>query len=351
MGLDPSLWHGKRVLITGHTGFKGCWLSLILKELGAILVGVSLPLSDANKLYEEAKISEEFEREFFVDIRESSIVDEILRATNPDYVFHLAAQAFVRNSVRNPIDSISTNVLGTANVLVSSLKRESVRGVTIVTTDKVYENTTMTHAYIESDRLGGKDPYSASKAAAEIIVAAIQFSNNPFDIPVTTVRAGNVIGGGDWGEDRLIPDIVRSILSNSPVSIRNPNSTRPWQYILDCLYGYLLVAESQLQGVSDFPKSINFGPEESLSVFEIINLFETEFNRKIEIKIHESQIPENPWLALNSSLAAKQLGWHPKFSPAEAVKQTADWYVKFANDVNARQLMSAEISTFKVGVW
>ena len=351
MGLNPKIWQGKRVLVTGHTGFKGSWLTLLLRDLGAEVVGLSLPPEDPQSLYAGASVSQEVHSEFFQDIRDLKPIENIISSSNIDYVFHLAAQAFVRKSVRNPIESITTNVCGTANVLTSALALKSTLGLTIVTTDKVYENLGANLPFKESDRLGGKDPYSASKAAAEIIVSSISSSNNPYKIPVTTVRAGNVIGGGDWGTDRLVPDLVRAIYSNAPISIRNPKSTRPWQYVLDCLFGYLLVAQSHLEAKTNVPNSVNFGPEESLSVMELIGFFESAFNTKVLYNFKDSDIPENDSLILDSSLARHYFGWQPTLSPIQAVNQTADWYSQFEKGVSGQKLMRHEISKYKLGKW
>jgi CDP-glucose 4,6-dehydratase len=351
VGLNPKLWNDKRVLVTGHTGFKGAWLTLLLKDLGAEVVGISLPPEGPQSLYFDGKIKEEVCLEFLQDIRDEKAIEDAIQASNIDYVFHLAAQAYVRRSVRNPLESISTNVVGTANVLTSALASKSVSGVTIVTTDKVYENLGGNLPFKESDKLGGQDPYSASKAAAELVVSSIRFSNNPRNIPVTTVRAGNVVGGGDWGEERLVPDLVRTLRSNLPLLIRNEGATRPWQYVLDCLFGYLLVAQSHLEKKENVPYNVNFGPEESLSVIELVNLFESAFGKKIASEIVKTPIIESSWLSLDSSLAHRFFGWKASLSPEQSVMQTAEWYLKFSSGEDAKSLMLAEISKYKVGKW
>jgi CDP-glucose 4,6-dehydratase len=351
LGLNPDLWNGKRVLVSGHTGFKGSWLTLLLRDLGAEVVGLSLPPESPQSLFIDARISDDVSTSFFQDIRNEFAVANVLRESHIDYVFHLAAQAYVRRSVLNPIDSITTNIIGTANVLISSLASESVSGVTVVTTDKVYENILRKEPFEESDKLGGIDPYSASKAASEIIVNSINISNNPLDIPVTTVRAGNVIGGGDWGQERLVPDLVRALYSNTSLSIRNPKSTRPWQHVLDCLYGYLLVGQSHLESHGNTPRAINFGPRDSLSVLELVNLFEAAFEKKVEHAYLKSSIPESEWLELNSELAHSSLGWQSSFSQTGAVNQTAQWYSDFASGRDAKELMLEEIANFKFGKW
>ncbi len=351
MGLNPEIWCGKRILVTGHTGFKGSWLTLLIKNLGAEVIGISLPPADPPSLYNDAKIYEETSFEFFQDIRDYSSIAKVIRDSKVDYVFHLAAQAFVHKSVKDPLESVSTNVMGTAHVLLAALGLEDLLGITIATTDKVYENLSESPPYVESDKLGGKDPYSASKAATELIVAALDHSSNPFSIPVTTVRAGNVIGGGDWGENRLVPDLVRKFMVDSTLIIRNPNSTRPWQYILDCLYGYLLVAQSHMEKKVDTPKSINFGPRNSLSVLELVALFESAFDKKVEYQIVKSAIPESERLRIDPSLAHRYFGWEASLSPDQAVLQTANWYSEYIKGKEAKDLMRAEIAEYKVGKW
>ena len=351
LGLNPDLWRGKRVLITGHTGFKGSWLTLLLKNLGAEVVGLSLPPERTQSLFIDARISDEVSTNLFQDIRDEFAIVKKLGNSHFDYVFHLAAQAYVRKSVRNPIESITTNVVGTANILMTTLARESIVGITIVTTDKVYENLGRKDPFQESDPLGGIDPYSASKAASEIIVNSINTSNNPFNIPVTTVRAGNVIGGGDWGQERLVPDLVRALYSNSSLIIRNPNSTRPWQHILYCLYGYLLVGQAHLERKQNIPKAVNFGPRDSLSVMELLSLFEKAFKKKVTIERLTSSIPESEFLELNPGLANTFFGWKTSFSQSDAVSQTAKWYSNFAIGRDAKELMLEEVEKFKIGKW
>lgn len=351
MGLNPKLWNGKRVLVTGHTGFKGSWLTLFLKELGADVVGLALPPSGSRSLYLDAGIGSNLFSEFFHDIRDEVGVNRVLQGLEIDYVFHLAAQAYVRRSLRDPLESIATNVIGTANILKPILASKTVMGVTVVTTDKVYENLSIKEPFKENSKLGGKDPYSASKAAAEIIVASLSATCNPLEIPITTARAGNVIGGGDWGEERLVPDIVKALTTNSKLLIRHPNATRPWQYILDCLYGYILVAQSHIEKRKDFPNAVNIGPDESLSVNDLLNLFEVAFNKKIVFDISETHLPENEWLALDSKLARAYYGWEPSLSSTQAVKQTADWYSKFEKGSDAKELMISEILRYRVGKW
>jgi CDP-glucose 4,6-dehydratase len=351
LGLNLALWRGKRVLVTGHTGFKGSWLTLLLKNLGAEVVGLSLPPESPQSLFVDAKIIDNVSMNFFEDIRNESKVARIIGSSTLDYVFHLAAQAYVHRSVKNPIESITTNIAGTANVLLSSLSSESVMGITVVTTDKVYENLGWKKPFVESDRLGGRDPYSASKAASEIIVNSINISNNLSRVPVTTVRAGNVIGGGDWGQDRLVPDLVRALYSDNSITIRNPNATRPWQHVLDCLYGYLLLGQAHLERRASVPTAINFGPETSLAVADLVSIFEKAFKKSAVHEYSKSTIPESMTLELNARLANSFLGWRTTLPQADAVKQTAEWYSKFADGLDAQELMLEEIVNFKMGKW
>lgn len=351
MGLNPFFWDGKRVLLTGHTGFKGSWLTVLLKELGADVIGISLPPETSESLYKAARINELLSAEYFQDIRDLSAIENLIGNVKPDYVFHLAAQAYVRRSFKNPLETIATNVMGTGNILIASLAQDTVLGVTIATTDKVYENFGAHKPFTESDKLGGMDAYSASKAASEMVVTAICATNNPNRIPVTTVRAGNVIGGGDWGEDRLVPDLVKALQFDKPLLLRNPNATRPWQHVLDCLYGYLLVAQLHLEKRVNSPKSVNFGPNDSLKVIDLVKLFEVAFDRKITQEIVPSQILESTRLELDSSLARNELNWEPSFSQELAVSQTANWYSQYTEGEDARELMQTEISKFKVSKW
>ena len=349
MDINPNLWNGKRVLVTGHTGFKGSWLVFWLRELGAEIVGLALPPKDSwPSLYSDAKIGSLISHEYFLDIRDEIGVHTAIKESEPDYIFHLAAQAFVRKSLKNPGESFTTNIVGTSNVLLASLPLHSVNGITIATTDKVYQNIGINKPFQETDRLGSKDPYSASKAAAEIVVASLASTCNPNFIPVTTVRAGNVIGGGDWGEDRLVPDVVSALNSNKPLIVRHPNATRPWQYILDCLRGYILIAQAHLEFSPNVPAAINFGPTKSLSVAKLINVFEETFGRKIHSIEAESNSYEASQLELDSKLALDYLGWKTSFSSETAIALTASWYFKFLKGNSALDLISKDIENYKV---
>ena len=345
MGINEKLWRDKRVLVTGHTGFKGSWLTLILHNLGAQVYGISLPAIQPRSLYEDAKISELLSEEFIQDIRNFENLSIIINKIKPDYIFHLAAQALVRKSVIDPIDTISTNVMGTANLLIVALKNANLLGITVATTDKVYENEENGRNFKENDKLGGSDPYSASKAATEIVTRALTLSSNSYQIPVTTVRAGNVIGGGDWAADRLIPDIVRAFESQNTLEIRNKNATRPFQHILDCLFGYLLVAQEHIsqKNVKIF-NSYNFGPEKSISVLETVNRFLAIMGSELQIAEKLTTIQEHVDLQLDSAKAKSELSWFPYFSTEETINKVAIWYMKNLQGKEARNLMLKDLS-------
>ena len=346
MDINPEIWRTKRILVTGHTGFKGSWLVFWLRELGAEVIGLSLPAPQSRQsLYIDAEIGNLVSFEYFLDIRDEIGVEKAIQESKPDYVFHLAAQAFVPRSLKYPSESITTNIVGTANILLASLSLDSVKGITIATTDKVYQNIGNHEPFKETDMLGSKDPYSASKAAAELIVASLATTCNPHKIPVTTVRAGNVIGGGDWGQDRLVPDLVTALKSGQTLVVRNPNATRPWQYILDCLKGYLLIAQSHLED-DNTPTSINFGPTNSLSVTKLISIFEVAFGKKVKYEVGETNLNEANQLELNSQLALEYLGWQTSFSLVDAIGETATWYSKFLDGANALELMSKDMSKY-----
>ena len=348
MGLKPCLWLGKRVIVTGYSGFKGSWLTALLSDIGDEVVGISLPTETPKSLYITARINELLSREYLLDIRDKAAIERAIRDTNPDYVFHLAEQAYVRRSFKDPIGTIATNVIGTGYVLIAALAQKNLLGITFSTTEKVYENLSAQKRFRESEKFGGQDPYSASKAASEILITSIASTQNPNKIPVTTVRAGNVIGGGDWGEDRLIPNIVNALLLKKPLFIRNPNATRPWQHVLHCLFGYLLMAQLHFGKSANAPKAVNFGPSDSLTVIELVELFTDAFGKKVVHEFISSAIPESEWLALDSSLANKELKWKPSLSQSSTVNQTAAWYSKFADGGDARELIQTEISRFKL---
>ena len=305
--LNPSasFWHGKRVLLTGHTGFKGAWLALWLSRLGALVTGISLPPETTPNLFSLAKIQTITETHY-CDIRDAALLSDLIEKAEPEIVFHLAAQALVHPSYRDPLTTFSTNVQGTANVLDALRELNTVRVVVAITTDKVYKNLEHPYPYRETDALGGHDPYSASKAAAEIVIASYKDSYlSAKGIGVASARAGNVIGGGDWSADRLIPDAIRAWDANQPLQIRRPQSVRPWQHVLDPLNGYLTIGVNLMEG-KKISAAYNFGPgeESKLTVQEMASYACSQWPESlgIEIKVDSTAVPESGLLWLSSDL-------------------------------------------------
>ncbi len=323
-------YRGCRALVTGHTGFKGSWLALMLKSLGAEVTGVSLDVPSTPSHWECLKLDIPDTR---ADIRNAKEIRRAIVQSEPEIVFHLAAQSLVRRSYREPLLTWETNVMGTANVLEACRHAPSVRAVVVVTTDKCYENNETGRAYTETDKLGGHDPYSASKAAAEMVAASYRaaFFHEKNPLLVATARAGNVIGGGDWSEDRLIPDLVRALAKNEPLVIRSPNATRPWQHVFDPLAGYLQLGAKLLAGDRAFAEAWNFGPDTSgnCTVGEVLDKLRAHWP-KMDWKVTDAPQPhEAQLLHLDSGKARTKLGWQPQLPLGEALLATAEWYQRF----------------------
>ena len=330
--LEMSFWKGKRVLVTGHTGFKGSWLSIWLRKRGADVCGYSLEPESSPNLFESLGLDGLIDSRIG-DIRNPELLNHSLRSFQPEIIFHLAAQSLVRRSYREPIDTYTTNVIGTINVLEAARQTPSVRSVVVITTDKVYENEERDFGYSETDRLGGFDPYSNSKACAEMAVSA--YRNSFFrdgKTLIATARAGNVIGGGDWSEDRLLPDVFRSLIFGDDLVIRNPNSVRPWQHTLEPLSGYMLLAEKLFEGQDEFAAAWNFGPDEEASkpVEVILREIEKNWDGRVEWKIANGDHPhETNILKLDSSRARAELGWSSILTLPESLMMTIEWYRAF----------------------
>jgi len=317
-----------KVLLTGHTGFKGTWTTMLLEELGVGVVGLSLP-AEPDSLYERLGRSGAIE-EYLFDISDREKVAKVIESSNAQTVIHMAAQPLVLRSYENPVATFETNVLGTVNVLNACFLSAAVRTVVVVTTDKVYENKNSGKRFVETDSLAGKDPYSASKVAAEAAIAGwSQISRTKGGPTVISARAGNVIGGGDFAEDRIIPDIVRGVIAGSSVEIRNPSSTRPWQHALDPISGYLIAAIDAATKRESF--AVNFGPEDqSLEVRDVVQVACAAFKSRLKVNYPESgQLGlEAQLLDLNSQFAEQRLGWKPVLSQLDSIKSTFDWWVK-----------------------
>lgn len=328
--LFGNSYQGKRILITGHTGFKGSWLSLWLKELGSSISGIALPPENSPNHWDLLNLDIEDHR---TDIREADNLRKIIVETQPELIFHLAAQPLVRRSYRDPLETWSTNVMGTANLLDACKQCQSVKAIVVITTDKCYENREWIWGYRENDSLGGHDPYSASKAGSELVVDSYRksFFNYPKAPLIATARAGNVIGGGDWSEDRLIPDIVRSVRSKESLGVRSPQATRPWQHVLESLSGYLLLGQKLLCDEISFAEAWNFGPgpEGNQKVEKILTLMK---NTWPAIQWHPVDLPqphEAMLLQLDSTKAQQKLNWKPVWSFSQGVSETALWYKTF----------------------
>jgi CDP-glucose 4,6-dehydratase len=352
VGPDPALWANKRVLVLGHTGFKGAWLSFWLWRMGAKVFGMSLPSREPHCLYNAAALDPLFDT-VDGDIRNYEAVARAVDAINPEIVFHLAAQSLVRQSYRDPISTYATNVMGTVHVLAAAQAAPTVKCVVIVTSDKCYENREWLWAYREDEPLGGSDPYSSSKACAELVTAAWRqsFARRPERAPIgiASVRAGNVIGGGDWAEDRLVPDCMRALMARRPVAIRNPRATRPWQHVLDPLCGYLLLAERLAQAPEVYGESWNFGPLE-----EDIKPVGWLASRIVELWGDGSRwqaapgdaLHEATFLKVDASKARSRLGWRQRLRLEAGLDWTVEWYRSVSRGGSAREVMDQQLHRF-----
>ncbi|MBU6377186.1 MAG: CDP-glucose 4,6-dehydratase [Gammaproteobacteria bacterium] len=321
---------GRRVLITGHTGFKGSWLALWLHQMGAVVSGVALDPPTDPSHWQLLGLPIADHR---IDVRDLAAVRRVFEATRPEVVFHLAAQPLVRRSYADPVETWSSNVLGTVHVMEACRSIADLRAVVVVTTDKCYENREWPWGYRETDRLGGHDPYSASKAGSELVVASYRRAllTGPDAPLIATARAGNVIGGGDWSMDRLIPDLMRAVQSGQSLEIRSPRATRPWQHVLDCLGGYLLLGQRLLAGDAGCADAWNFGPDQTgeRSVEEILTQFRTEWPACRWHVGSQPQPHEAGLLKLDCSKARTDLGWRPVWSIDTAISRTASWYASW----------------------
>jgi len=341
-----SIFKDRRILITGDSGFKGSWLALWLNKLGAKVTGISLPPRSERDLFFRCKLSEVITH-IDLDIRDYEKVSTIFSKINPEFVFHLAAQSLVSLSYKDPIQTFSTNVMGTVHVLEACRRLSSMPKIINVTSDKCYKNSESGRAFQESDPFGGKDPYSNSKACAELVAESLRSSFFNED-SIASVRAGNVIGGGDWCEDRIVPDLFRAIYSSKSLSIRNPSSIRPWQFVLEPLHGYLRVAAALYRGLPDAASGWNFGPQETnmCSVKDLMDQFIKVMNRGsyiIEPSINQGH--EAKTLRLNSSKAKAELSWKQILTIDEMIQWTADGYDSIMEDT-AQEVINHQIDQF-----
>ena len=347
MLVNRSPWHGRRVMVTGHTGFKGGWLALWLHQLGAEVTGFALaPPSDPN-LFEQARLAD-LVTHIHGDIRDAPAFDHALQAARPEIVFHLAAQPLVRTSYATPVETYATNVMGTVHLLDSARRLDGLAGLVCVTSDKCYDNREWDRPYRETDPMGGHDPYSSSKGAAELAIDSFRrsyFADGPL---VASVRAGNVIGGGDWADDRLVPDIVRAMLGGEKPQIRAPQSVRPWQHVLDALSGYIAVAERLLAGDRAAATAWNFGPsdDDTQPVEWIVEQMLTAWGSDgwetpAGTHPHEAQL-----LKLDSAKARAELGWTPRLTLADALAKVVEWHKAVATGTDPRVISLQQLGDY-----
>lgn len=355
-----TFWQNRKVLITGHTGFKGSWLSLWLSQLGANVSGISLDPKTEPNLFSQIKLHKLVNDHYLVDILDFDRLTQVVQKVQPEVVFHLAAQPLVRRSYLYPLETWKTNVIGSINVLESLKSLTHMVSVVMITTDKVYENKEWDYGYREIDGLGGHDPYSASKAAAEIAVASWRQSfcgNKDHQTPylsIATARSGNVIGGGDWSEDRIVPDIMKCLTYSESVPVRNPNATRPWLHVLEPLLGYIRLAEllalnnSPQCGFNDYASAFNFGPSSSSnkSVEQLVEEIFTHWPGVWHLHGELSQPHEAGKLTLQIEKASSLLGWYPSWSFQTTIERTVSWYKQFNQGISPLDLCLSDINSY-----
>ncbi len=349
-----NFFRGKRVLITGHTGFKGSWLSIWLHELGAEVIGVGLEPYSEKDNFVLSGIGEKIVADIRADIRDAKVMEEIFNTYQPEIVFHLAAQPLVRYSYDEPVLTWETNVMGTIHVMEAFRKCASTKVAVMITTDKCYENREQNHAYTEDEPMGGYDPYSSSKGADEIAISSWRRSfMNPAEYEkhgksIVSVRAGNVIGGGDWAKDRIIPDCIRAIEANEPIKIRNRHAVRPWQHVLEPLRGYMMLAKKMWEEPTQYCEGWNFGPQMDavVPVWDVATMLTKEMDNSELLDQTDPNAPhEANLLMLDITKAQTRLGWQPRLSTAEAIALTADWYKRYQSE-DVYQLCVEEIKSF-----
>ena len=348
--VDPSFWREKKVFLTGHTGFKGSWLSLWLQSMGAFVKGYSLEVNTQPALFDEANVAEDMESEIG-DIRNLEQLTKSMVCFSPDILIHMAAQPLVRLSYQEPVDTYTTNVIGTVNVLEAARQCPNLKAIVSVTTDKCYENKEWEWGYRENEAMGGRDPYSSSKGCAELVTSAYKqsFFSSEDSASLASARAGNVIGGGDWAADRLIPDILRAFEKSEPVVIRNPLSTRPWQHVLEPLSGYLVLAQELFLNGDDFAEGWNFGPkdEDCKPVSWILDQMVTHWGKNAGWSLDENNNPhEAGFLKLDCSKASNRLKWNPKWNLQLTLKLIVDWHKIYINGGDIKKQCLKEINSY-----
>ena len=350
--VDPIFWKGKKVFLTGHTGFKGSWLSFWLSSMGADVTGYALAPNTEPNLFRVLNIQDQIKTSHIADIRDLETLKSAMLDAEPDILIHMAAQPLVRYSYENPVETYATNVMGTVHVLESARQVRSLKATVIVTTDKCYENMERDSGYRENEPMGGYDPYSNSKGCAELATSAYRqsfFSSAENQNAVASARAGNVIGGGDWSIDRLIPDAIKAFETNQPLRIRNPSATRPWQHVLEPLSGYLILAQGLYEKGASLASGWNFGPRDAdnRSVQAVIDLMISDWNGAARwVKDGTEQPHEANLLKLDCTKAHQQLGWAPKWDLEMAVQKIVEWQQSFIDNANMKDVSLAQIKQY-----
>lgn len=350
--VEPSFWNNKRVFLTGHTGFKGGWLSLWLSLMGAKVTGFALEPNTKPNFFDTAKVNIELEKSNIADIRDLDSLQKAIADAKPEIVIHMAAQPLVRYSYNNPVETYATNVMGTVHLLETMRTLGCVRAAVVVTTDKCYENKEWAWGYRENEPMGGHDPYSNSKGCAELVISA--YRQSFFDpelypyhhVALASARAGNVIGGGDWSEDRLIPDAIKAFESKKMLLIRHPQAVRPWQHVLEPLSGYLVLAQALYEQGPIFNGGWNFGPgaEDARTVQSVIEILIKNWRSQASWQqSQEEQIHEANFLKLDCSKARQYLNWAPKWSLEKAIEKITEWQYGFQNDMDMKKLSQKQI--------
>ncbi len=347
MGLK-EFWNEKRVFITGNTGFKGSWLATWLSLLGAKTSGYSLEPLEDNSLFTLLDVNNSCPT-IIGDIRDADKLSSSIQVFEPEIIFHLAAQPLVQESYASPKETYEINIMGTVNILESALNCPSVKSFINVTSDKVYENKSSEWGYREDERLNGSDPYSNSKSCADLIANCYKRSFLDGKFNLSNVRSGNVIGGGDWAKDRLIPDMIRAIISNQEMTLRNPQSTRPWQHVLEPLLGYILLAQ-KMYNSSDYNSNWNFGPDhsEDASVEEISRKYSEYWSRNVEVSSESDTFEEAKYLRLDSSRARTRLGWESLWDLNETIQKTFFWYEEFLKGSDIKKITINQIKEYQI---
>jgi CDP-glucose 4,6-dehydratase len=353
VGMNAQFWRGRRVLLTGHTGFKGSWLSLWLQKLGANVAGYALPAESAKSLFELAEVGKQMES-VYADIRNLQHLRELCERFQPEVVFHFAAQSLVRRSYLEPIETYQVNVMGTVHLLEAVRSTESCRAVVNITSDKCYENREWTWGYRESDQIGGHDPYSSSKGCAELVTAAYRLSffeaQDTKRVAVATARAGNVIGGGDFSKDRIVPDFMAAMKNGNPLYVRNPDAVRPWQHVLEPLSGYLLLAEKLWNEPAQYAQGWNFGPspDDVRSVRWIVEKLNEYSGKRISWEVGPtSRLHEAHLLVLDSAKARMMLDWKPRWTLEQALKAVVRWHNALEAGESLRDVVIQQITSYE----